>query len=60
MKCLPFQALAHSLDEHKRLAVAKQNQWLLLADHLAKVNISDSSGEQMERENFITSNTEDI
>ena len=60
IKCLPFQALAHSLDEHKRLAVAKQDQWLLLVDHLEKVNITDSSGGQFEKENFITFNTEDI
>ena len=60
IKCLPIQALAHSLDEHKRLAVAKQNQELLLSEHFAEVNIKFSSGEQLESENFITSSKEDI
>ena len=55
LHCLPFQALAHSLDEHKRLAVAKQNQELLLAEHFAEVNIKFSSGEQLE-----SSSKEDI
>jgi len=38
------EVIAHSLDEHKRLAVAKQNQEVLLSEHLAKVNIADPSG----------------
>ena len=38
------EVLAHSLDEHKRLVAAKQNQEILLAEHFSKVNITDPSG----------------
>eukprot|EP00090_Calanus_glacialis_P025543 TRINITY_DN3994_c0_g1_i2.p1 TRINITY_DN3994_c0_g1~~TRINITY_DN3994_c0_g1_i2.p1 ORF type:complete len:337 (+),score=97.02 TRINITY_DN3994_c0_g1_i2:42-1013(+) len=38
------EVLAHSLDEHKRLTAAKQNQEHLLAEHFSKVNIADPSG----------------
>jgi len=37
------EVLAHSLDEHKRLAAAKQNQEILLGEHFAKLNITDPS-----------------
>jgi len=37
------QVLAHSLDEHKRLAVAKQTQEHLLAEHFKKVDLSSGS-----------------
>lgn len=37
------QVLAHSLDEHKRLATEKQNQEHLLVEHFKKVNISESA-----------------
>ena len=43
------EALAHSLDEHKRLAVAKQNQEILLAEHFAKVNITDPAGKALKK-----------
>ena len=49
--------LAHSLDEHKRLAVAKQNQEMLLAEHFAKVNLADPSGEKFESDNFKASSS---
>ena len=45
-----LQVLAHSLDEHKRLVAAKQNQELLLAEHFSKVNITDPSGEEVEKD----------
>jgi len=35
------QALAHSLDEHKRLVAAKQNQELLLANHFKSINLGE-------------------
>ena len=47
-----MQVLAHSLDEHKRLTTAKQNQEHLLAEHFSKVNIADPSGEVFESDSF--------
>ena len=47
-----MQVLAHSLDEHKRLTAAKQNQEHLLAEHFSKVNIADPSGEAFESDSF--------
>ena len=44
--------MAHSLDEHKRLTAAKQNQEHLLAEHFSKVNIADPSGEAFESDSF--------
>lgn len=38
------EVLAHSLDEHKRLIAAKQNQEVLMAEHFSKVNLGDTSG----------------
>ena len=39
------QALAHSLDEHKRLVAAKQNQELLLANHFKSINLGEPTGQ---------------
>ena len=57
-----LQVLAHSLDEHKRLVAAKQNQELLLAEHFSKVNITDPSGEEVEKDKVseIFENKEEI
>ena len=41
----PTQALAHSLDEHKRLVAAKQNQELLLANHFKSINLGEPTGQ---------------
>ena len=40
-----MQALAHSLDEHKRLVAAKQNQELLLANHFMSINLGEPTGQ---------------
>ena len=40
-----MQALAHSLDEHKRLVAAKQNQELLLANHFKSINLGEPTGQ---------------
>ena len=38
------QALAHSLDEHKRLVAAKQEQEMLLATHFKSINLGEPKG----------------
>ena len=40
-----IKALAHSLDEHKRLVAAKQNQELLLANHFKSINLGEPTGQ---------------
>ena len=49
LKCaeliVSMQALAHSLDEHKRLVAAKQNQELLLANHFKSINLGEPTGQ---------------
>ena len=40
-----MKALAHSLDEHKRLVAAKQNQELLLANHFKSINLGEPTGQ---------------
>ena len=42
---ISMQALAHSLDEHKRLVAAKQNQELLLANHFKSINLGETTGQ---------------
>ena len=42
---VPTKALAHSLDEHKRLVAAKQNQELLLANHFKSINLGEPTGQ---------------
>ena len=42
---ISMQALAHSLDEHKRLVAAKQNQELLLANHFKSINLGEPTGQ---------------
>merc|ERR1719319_2029675 len=44
------QALAHSLDEHKRLVAAKQEQEMLLATHFKSINLGEPKEEQVNDE----------
>jgi len=41
------QALAHSLDEHQRLVVARKNQELLLAEHFRNINLGEQKASEI-------------
>ena len=47
-----MKALAHSLDEHKRLVAAKQNQELLLANHFKSINLGEPTGQDGQNSHF--------